>query len=284
VTTMAGPDSDVRVLTPHDLGAATKVFSQRPVENVFVGYRTRLTQMEPRWMGGEMWGFYRNGELSSMLHLGANLVPVETDEEARQAFLARLRHQPSQVVTIVGSQDQVRPMWEGLRRTWPEPRLTRWDQPHLAISNYPSVAPDPGVRVTRKRDFDLLYPACVAMYTEEIEVSPERDGGRSLYRARVQQLISRSWSFSRIENGRVLFKAEVACATQDACQIQGVYVDPAHRGRGLGTHGMAAVVQFCLERIAPTVALYVNNHNLAARKAYERVGFQQTDTFATVMF
>jgi hypothetical protein len=47
---------------------------------------------------------------------------------------------------------------------------------------------------------------------------------------------------------------------------------------------MAAVVQFCLDQIAPTVALYVNEHNVAARRAYERVGFEQTDTFATVMF
>lgn len=281
---MAGPDSDVRVLSPQDLGAATRVYSQRPVENVFVGYRTRLTQMDPHWMGGEMWGFYRDGELNSMLHLGANLIPVETDEDSRSAFASRLVNKPAQVITIVGSQDQVQPLWDGVRRSWPAPRLIRWDQPHLAISKPPSVTPDPAVRVTRKRDFDTLYPACVAMYTEEIQVSPERDGGRSLYQARVHQLISRGWSFSRIENGRVLFKAEVACATQDACQVQGVYVDPAHRGRGLAASGMAAVVQFCLERIAPTVALYVNNHNIAARRAYERVGFKQTDTFATVMF
>lgn len=284
MTTVAGPESDVRVLSARDLTAAARVLSVRPVENVFVGYRTRLTQMDPRWMGGEMWGYYRDGELSSLLHLGANLIPVEADAEASAAFASRLQRRPDQVVTIVGSQDQVRPLWDGVRRFWPSPRLTRWDQPHLAISSTPHVAPDPAVRVTHKRDFDVLYPACVAMYTEEIEVSPERDGGRALYRARVQQLISRSWSFSRIEDGRVLFKAEVACATQEACQIQGVYVDPDHRGRGLGTHGMAAVVQFCLDQIAPTVALYVNEHNVAARRAYDRVGFEQTDTFATVMF
>ena len=130
----------------------------------------------------------------------------------------------------------------------------------------------------------MLYPACVAMYTEEVGISPENDGGRDLYRARVNQLVGRGWSFSRIEDGKVLFKAEVACATPDACQIQGVYVDPSVRGQGLGTAGMATVVDLCLRDVAPAVSLYVNAHNVAARSAYQKVGFEQTDTFATIMF
>jgi predicted GNAT family acetyltransferase len=32
------------------------------------------------------------------------------------------------------------------------------------------------------------------------------------------------------------------------------------------------------------VSLYVNAHNAAARAAYAKVGFTQTDTFSTVMF
>jgi predicted GNAT family acetyltransferase len=152
------------------------------------------------------------------------------------------------------------------------------------LAQEPRVLPDRAVRRTRREDVDVLYPACVAMHTEEVGVSPEADGGGELYRARVAQLVSRGWSFSRIENGRVLFKAEVACATREACQIQGVYVDPAFRGTGLATAGMSAVVRACLRDVAPAVSLYVNGHNVAARRAYEKVGFQQTCTFSTIMF
>ena len=175
-------------------------------------------------------------------------------------------------------------MWEGLSEHWPEPRDFRWDQPHLVATVGSPIPSDPLVRRTRKEEVDVLYPACVAMYTEEVGISPENDGGRDLYRARVYQLVGRGWSFSRIEDGRVLFKAEVACATPNACQIQGVYVDPSVRGQGLCTAGMATVVELCLREIAPTVSLYVNAHNLAARAAYEKVGFEQTGTFATIMF
>jgi predicted GNAT family acetyltransferase len=122
------------------------------------------------------------------------------------------------------------------------------------------------------------------MYEEEVGVSPETDGGRNLYRARVAQLVNRGWSFSRGEAGKVVFKAEIACATSAACQIQGVWVDPARRGEGLCARGMAAVVDVALREVAPTVALYVNAHNVPARTAYERVGFAQSATFSTIMF
>jgi len=47
---------------------------------------------------------------------------------------------------------------------------------------------------------------------------------------------------------------------------------------------MAAVVAMALREIAPVVSLYVNKHNVPARRAYEAVGFEQTDVFATIMF
>ena len=81
-----------------------------------------------------------------------------------------------------------------------------------------------------------------------------------------------------------MFKAEVACATPYAAQIQGVFVPPDRRGEGLATAGMAAVADLVRREIAPTVSLYVNEWNTSARTAYERVGFRETARFATVMF
>ena len=131
---------------------------------------------------------------------------------------------------------------------------------------------------------DELYPACVAMYTEEVGVSPEYGGGAELYRARVSQLMNRGWSFARFDDGRLVFKAEVACATPHAAQIQGVWVPPDRRGEGLAAAGMAAVVELVRRDVAPVVSLYVNHWNESARRTYEKVGFEETARFATVMF
>jgi predicted GNAT family acetyltransferase len=81
-----------------------------------------------------------------------------------------------------------------------------------------------------------------------------------------------------------VFKAEVAHATAKAAQIQGVWVAPDRRGKGLAAAGVAAVVEACRRDIAPVVSLYANAWNEPALRAYTRVGFEQTSTFATVMF
>jgi predicted GNAT family acetyltransferase len=274
----------VRVLGPADLSQALDLLAVDPVVNVFADYRSRITQLDQRWLGGQMWGYVEDGELVSMCHVGANLVPVQATPEACTAFARRALRQRRVSSTIVGPRDAVELLWSDLGPQWGEPRDQRWDQPHLEIQDDPTIEADALVRRTRSDELDILYPACVAMYTEEVGVSPEMDGGKNLYRARVSQLINRGWSFARIEDGKVVFKAEVACATPFAAQIQGVYVDPDLRGQGLCTRGMAAVARIVLAEIAPTVALYVNAHNVAARTAYERVGFRQSATFATLMF
>jgi hypothetical protein len=154
----------------------------------------------------------------------------------------------------------------------------------MEISGPPAVPPDPLVRRVRREELDLLLPASVAMFTEEVGVSPLGPDGGGAYRARVRELIDSGRAYARIEDGRVVFKAEIGSVTPLACQVQGVWVRPELRGRGLAEAGMAAVVTDALRRVAPVVSLYVNDYNRPARAAYRRVGFTQTATFASVLF
>jgi len=274
----------VRPLNAGDLPAFLELTGHDPIVNVFAEYRARTTSLEPRWLGGEMWGRWRSGELVAACHVGANLVPVQASSEDARVFGERALGRGRTISTIVGPQPAVGAFWDVVGATWGTPRDSRWCQPHLAISDRPLLEPDPLVRRTHRGDLDELYPACVAMYTEEVGVSPESGGGGDLYRARVMQLISRGWSFARFDEGRLVFKAEVACATPHAAQIQGVYVPPDRRGEGLAARGMAAVVDIVRREIAPVASLYVNEWNSPARRAYEKVGFVETARFSTIMF
>lgn len=274
----------VRVLDSTDLDAFLALAAQDPVVNVFADHRARTTNLEPRWLGGEVWGRFAGGDLVAACHVGANLVPVQCTPDDARAFGERALARTRTVSTVVGPHDAVEALWQTVSGSWGRPRELRWQQPHLEISGAPLVEPDPEVRRTTRTDIEQLYPACVAMYTEEVGVSPEAGGGAELYRARVSQLISRGWSFARFDEGRLVFKAEVACASPRAAQIQGVYVPPDRRGQGLAVAGMAAVVRHVQTHIAPVVSLYVNDWNLPARRAYERVGFTRSAMFSTVMF
>ena len=55
----------VRVLGPGDRDAFIALAEQDPVVNVFADYRATTTNLEPRWLGGEMWGRFEAGELAA---------------------------------------------------------------------------------------------------------------------------------------------------------------------------------------------------------------------------
>jgi uncharacterized protein len=276
----------VRVLGPGDRDSFIALAEQDPVVNVFADYRARLTNLDERWLGGQVWGRFEGDELVAGCHLGANLVPVQCTPDDVGAFAEAALRRRGSVGTIVGPSDVVGSLWGIVEPRWTRPREVRLSQPHLEIARLPTVAAASDVRPTTPRDLEVLYPACVAMYTEEVGVSPENDaGGGDLYRARIQQLIARGWSMASFDEAGVVFKAEVACVTPYAAQVQGVWVRPDRRGEGLAVSGMAAVVSHVLTSgMAPVVSLYVNEWNTPARAAYASVGFEQTATFATVMF
>jgi predicted GNAT family acetyltransferase len=178
----------------------------------------------------------------------------------------------------------VAPLWDLLAPYWGPARDHRPRQPLLAIEGPPAVAAEPRVRPVRPDQLETLLPAAVAMFTEEVGVSPLRVDGGAGYRARVAELVRAGQSLAWIEGDEVLFKAEIGAVSRAACQVQGVWVAPAHRGRGIGAAGTAAVVEYARARIAPVVSLYVNDFNAPARAAYRRVGFRDVGRYASVLF
>jgi predicted GNAT family acetyltransferase len=277
----AGGAARVRVLSDADLPAANAMLARRPIVDVFVASRVSAAGLSEWRLGAQVWGHERSGELLAMCYAGANIWLVCAGPESIAAFAAHARRHNRRCASIVGLAAEVLPLWQLLRKGWGPPRELREDQPLLVLDRPPLIPPDPRVRLVLPSELDVLLPAAVAMFTEEIGIPPE---SVDLYRARVAELIAARRCFARIEAGRVLFKAEVGAATRAACQVQGVWVAPALRGQGLGTIGTAAVAAAAQRDIAPVVSLYVNAFNTGARRAYERVGFTRLDTFASVLF
>ena len=277
--------STARVLEPGDLDAALAVLDRDPVANAFVTSRVNIAGLDPWRLGGEMWGWYSGGRLTSLCYAGANLVPICATPEAVQAFAERARRSGRRCSSIVGPAEATAALWAHLEPSWGPAREIRAHQPLMTTRTLPAeVEPDPLVRRVRRDEMDVITPACVAMFTEEVGVSPLAGDGGLLYQARVAELVSTGRAFARIENGEVVFKAEIGAVTRHSCQIQGVWVAPAHRGRGLSETGMAAVLHYALHDVAPVVSLYVNDFNIPARAAYRRVGFTEVGAFMSVLF
>lgn len=277
--------TSTRVLEPDELEKALAVLHREPVSNAFVAARVQASGLDPWRLGGELWGWYRHGHLESLCYAGANLVPLCAGPEAVRAFAERARRQGRRCSSIVGPAAPTAALWSRLQRCWGPAREVRAHQPLMVTEAIPpAITPDPLVRRVRKDEMDAIMPACVAMFTEEVGVSPLAGDGGLIYQARVAELVGSGRSFARFQDGRVVFKAEIGAATPHACQIQGVWVAPERRGQGLAVTGMAAVLGYALREVAPVVSLYVNDYNVAARATYRRVGFREVGAFMSVLF
>jgi len=284
-----------RVLEDVDLGAALDVCALDPVGSVLAtarieaALRTRLAAA-----GGALWGYHHGDALVAVCWAGANMVPVVPVEDptvvsaALDAFATTAARQGRRCSSIVGPAPAVLGLWNRLRAVWPGVREVRPDQPSMVIDDGPAVAADPLVRVSRPDEFDVVLPACVSMFTEEVGYSPA-SGPHGPYETRVRTLIEQGRSYVRMEESpggaaRVVFKAELGAVAGGVAQVQGVWVDPERRGRRLSEHGMAAVVEATRRDVAPVVSLYVNDYNTRAIAAYRAVGFRQVGSYATVLF
>lgn len=276
--------SPVRILGERDRGAVRALLDTDPVGNVFVTSRLMSTGISAGAGGAEVWGYVERGRLTALCYSGANMVPVNAGPAAIRGFADHARWRGRRCSSIVGPVEAVSDFWRQVTPSWGPARAIRASQPVLEISGPPAVPADPLVRRVRPSELNILVPACVAMFTEEVGVPPDSGDGGALYRARVEELVRTGRAFARIEDGRVVFKAEIGAVTRHACQVQGVWVHPDLRGKGHSTAGMAAVVEYALAEIAPRVTLYVNDFNTPARAAYKKVGFRQVGEVMSVLF
>jgi uncharacterized protein len=273
----------VRQLGDSDVADVDHLLSREPYSGAQVAERVGAGGLAWWRHEARVFGYGPARRLDSMCWVGANVIPVRASAAAAAAFAELVSREQRTCSSIVGSADAVHAMWARLAPMWGPAREVRACQPLLATGTPAPVRMDPGVRLVSLDEVDTLYPAAVAMYTEEVGVEPAGAGDRS-YHDRIVELVRARRAYARFAGNRVVFKAEVAVVTRHTAQVQGVWVAPEFRGRGLAVAGMATVVDDVLRRVAPTVSLYVNDYNEAARRVYARCGFRQVGTFATVLF
>ncbi|MCF7550129.1 MULTISPECIES: GNAT family N-acetyltransferase [Pseudonocardia] len=270
-----------RLLDDRDRGGVRAALDADPVASCMVAARVEAAGLDPWRLGGEIWA--SGSRLEGLCFSGANLVPLRGEKTAIRAFADRARRHGRSCSSLVGRAELVLPLWEELAASWAPAREVRADQPLMVLAGAPSVVADPLVRPVRLEELDRYLPAAIAMFTEEVGVDPRAGDGGAGYRARVAELISAGRAFARFEDGEVVFKAEIGAMSARVGQIQGVWVDPTRRGEGLGTIGTAAVVER-LGAMGRISSLYVNGFNTPARRTYDRIGFTQVASFATVLF
>lgn len=281
----AKDDSDqlTRVLGREDTPALLAMLDKDPVSNIFLraqvdqhgtaapdGFARILAPSDPAQLVNACW-------------VGANIVPTPMAPSLAQIYARRAMATRQRFASVFGPSEAVMAMEPILARGSQQIFDVRPNQPLLVMDDLSPVEPSPTLRPATIDDFDAVLPASAAMFEEELGYSPLSSGG-GYYRSRVRQMLRNGHTFIDVDQyGEIIFKADLGTVTSQATQIQGVWINPRYRGQSLAANYMAAVVNHALT-FAPVVSLYVNDYNEPALRTYERVGFRQIGTFATILF
>jgi predicted GNAT family acetyltransferase len=280
----AGAGVSVRVLGGPDTAQLHELAREDVVANVFMLSHLAATGTAAPTLGGaSIFGVFDGDALVGACWAGANLVPVQLDPELAALVAVHAHRSGRRFASIFGPAETVLAMYGRLEQLGQLAHDVRPDQPLMTIAGPPSVPANTNLGFGQLADFDRILPACAAMFEEEVGYSPFL-GGREFYSRRVEGLIRQGHSLVHLnDDGQVMFKAELGAVTPDVTQVPGVWMNPSFRGLGLSPSYMAGVVLLA-QQLAPVTSLYVNDYNVRARATYERVGFRQVGTFATVLF
>src|SRR6185369_308508 len=138
-----------------------------------------------------------------------------------------------------------------------------------------------GLRLATLEDLSFVMTTHARMACEELGfVNPivaDPKGFPERCARRIQQ--RRVWVL--IENGSLVFKADIVADTPDAIYLEGIYVNPEKRGQGYGLSCLRQLSESLLRRTR-AICLLVNERNHKAHAFYHRAGFRLQCYYTTI--
>jgi predicted GNAT family acetyltransferase len=229
---------------------------------------------------GSFYG-YRNssGQLEGVALIGhATLFEIRSGEALR-AF-ASLAQNSSRTHMLMGEIDKVEHFWKLYSEGGQAPRLMCREL--LFEQKFPVEVKKPvqGLRRATLRDLEMLLPVHARMAYEDSGVNPmetDPNGFRLRCARRIEQ--GRVWVL--IENGRLIFKADIVSDTPEVIYMEGIYVAPEDRGQGIGRCCLSQLTRNLLVR-TKTISILVNEQNEIASDFYLKAGFKLRAHYDTI--
>lgn len=277
---VTGRASVILALAEEHKAEVLAFLSERPLHTVYLtGYILDNGIISPL-NRGSFYG-YRNaeGKLEGVALIGhATLFEIRSGE-ALAAF-ASLAQGSTRTHMLMGEMEKVELFWNLYGEGGQAPRLICREL--LFEQRFPVEVKKPvvGLRRATLRDLEMLLPVHARMAYEESGVNPlEKDP--SGFRLRCARRIEQGRVWVLIENGRLLFKADIMSDTPDVVYLEGIYVDPEERGNGTGLRCLSQLTRNLLAR-TKTVSLLVNEMNQTASTFYTKAGFKLHAHYDTI--
>jgi predicted GNAT family acetyltransferase len=272
--------SQVVSLTNENKAEILAFLAERPLHTVYLAGFILDNGVVSLLNRGSFYG-YRNseGRLEGVALIGhATLFEIRSDE-ALAAF-ASLAQKSSRTHMLLGETDKVGLFWNLYSTGGQAPRLLCREL--LFEQRFPVEVKEPvqGLRRATLRDLEMLLPVHAQLAFEDSGVNPmEKDPNG--FRLRCARRIEQGRVWVLIEDGRLIFKADVMSDTPEVIYLEGIYVAPEDRGSGIGRRCLSQLTRNLLVR-TKTVSLLVNEENQAASEFYLKAGFRQRANYDTI--
>jgi uncharacterized protein len=213
--------------------------------------------------------------------IGHTILFEAFSERAIQAFAALARRESTPHL-LMGEHNAVERFWSYYSSKDESPRLVCpiiFLQRRQCFGEQIVVA---GLRPAIREDLEQVVQAQAAMAFEISGVDPlKKDpaGFRERYLRRIDK--KRVWVV--IENGRLIFKTDIIADTSQASYIEGVYVSPEERGKGVGRRCVTALGRILLES-TNAIYLFVENENARTKSFYLNLGFTAAGQYDLLYF
>jgi ribosomal protein S18 acetylase RimI-like enzyme len=220
-----------------------------------------------------------NGRLEGVALVGhATLMETVSDRALRA--LAGIARDCSYTHMIMGEQDRMADFWSSYSDEGQEPRLACREWLLELKTPDASVKPVPGLRLATEEELEFVMPIQAQLALEESGIDPSKvdpEGFRKRCLRRIQQ--QRTWVL--VEDGKLIFKADVISETAQVMYLEGVWVRDDARNDGTGTRCMAELSRRLLSKV-DSLCLLVNELNVRALAFYRKCGFLFRATYETI--
>ncbi len=278
------PEADLTVtlceLTEEDRNEVLGFLGERPTQNVCMTGFVRDNGLVSPHNRGTFYGCRNSeGRLEGVAVIGhATLLDARTPRAMQEFGLVAQTHTRTHM--IMGEVEAVEQFWnyyadEGqeMRRAC---RELLFEVRHAMDTHDDSLE----MRLANLADLDQIVPVQAAMAEAESGINPfavDPEGFRGRCARRIE--MGRTWVLE--QEGKLVFKADIQADTPDVIYLEGVWVSPAERGKGIGRKCMRQLSSSLLSR-SKSVCVLVNEDNMRAHTFYRMCNFKMRGVYDSI--
>jgi uncharacterized protein len=271
----------LRLLTEVDRQEVTSFLKVRPVHTVVMSGWIADNGIENELNRGRFYG-YRNGRgtLEGVALIGHTTLIEARSEEALIAFAAAAKMSETPIHVVMSDADSTEIFWRHFAGANQKPRLVCTEL--LFELTFPFLVQECtwNIRSAKIDELEQIAEAHAEVALIESGVDPlEKD--REGFLKRTLRRIEKERTFVVFDNGKLVFKADIAAETEDVIYLEGIYVAPEYRGKGVASSCLSSLSRQLLSR-GQNICLLSNIEFEYAHRSFLKAGYKKTDSCQTI--